>query len=411
MYKSLLIITCEYPYITGEPFLENEMLYLKQRFENIYIFPINASPNDVPTRNVPKGVKVFPVGCVWSKLRYPIYAFKGLFAYNKKLTTKGLSLKQKVSAWYARGRSAYVHNFIMDTIRQEKLDVSSVCIYSYWFTDQAIAAWRLKETLQNSGCKVKAVARGHGYDIYAAANAMNYLPYQQQNLQYLDGFYPCSDNGRNYIEKKHPQYREKIHTARLGTMDRGLNHFSNEEKVFLTCSSLKVIKRMSLFAKAFAVVCKRVPNCSWVCIGDGVMENEIREIIQKEGIENRVQMLGRLTNQQVLEYYSTHGITYFCNVSSTEGVPVSIMEAMSFGIPIIATNVGGSGEIVSDRVGKLLPAELTPEMLADYLYEEMMLTEEAYLEKRKNSRLVWEEKSSADNVYKQWCDILAQETT
>ena len=82
---------------------------------------------------------------------------------------------------------------------------------------------------------------------------------------------------------------------------------------------------------------------------------------------------------------------------------------MSFGIPIIATDVGGSGEIVSDRVGRLLPAELTPESLADYLYEEMMLTEEAYLQKRKNARLSWEEKSSADNVYKQWCDILAQE--
>lgn len=409
MYKSLLIITCEYPYITGEPFLENEMLYLQQRFDNIYIFPINASPRDVPTRTVPENVKVYPVGCVWSKLRYPVYALKGFFTYNKKLTTKGLSLKQKVSAWYARGRSAHIHDFIMATIEREKLDVSDACIYSYWFTDQAVAAWKLKETLQSMDCNVKAVARGHGYDVYAAANAMNYLPYQQQNLQWLDGFYPCSDNGGNYIAEKYPLYRKKIHTARLGTMDKGHNRFSGEEKVFLTCSSLKPIKRMSLFAKAFAILCKRAPNCRWVCIGDGAMENDIREIIHNEGIEDHVEMLGRLTNQQVLEYYSTHGITYFCNVSSTEGVPVSIMEAMSFGIPIIATDVGGSGEIVSDRVGRLLPAELTPEMLADYLYEEMMLSNESYLQKRENARLSWEEKSSADKVYKQWCDILAQE--
>lgn len=409
MYKSLLIITCEYPYITGEPFLENEMLYLKQRFDNIYVFPINASPRNVPTRTVPENVKVYPVGCVWSKLRYPIYALKGLFTYNKKLTTKGLSLKQKISAWYARGRSAYIHNFIMNTIRREKLDVSSVCIYSYWFTDQAIAAWRLKETLQSTGCKTKAIARGHRYDIYASVNAMNYLPFQQNNLEYLDGFYACSDDGRNYIAGKYSPYKEKIHTARLGTMDRGINSFIGEEKVFLTCSSLKPIKRISLFAKAFANLCKRVSNCRWVCIGDGVMEDEIREIIRIEGIDDCVQMLGRLTNQQVLEYYSTHPITYFCNISSTEGVPVSIMEAMSFGIPIIATDVGGSGEIVSDQVGKLLPAELTPETLADYLYEEMTLSNEDYLQKRRNARLVWEEKSSADNVYKQWCDILTRE--
>lgn len=44
----------------------------------------------------------------------------------------------------------------------------------------------------------------------------------------------------------------------------------------------------------------------------------------------------------------------FINVSESEGIPVSIMEALSAGIPILATDVGGTSEAVQDEVGYLL---------------------------------------------------------
>lgn len=54
----------------------------------------------------------------------------------------------------------------------------------------------------------------------------------------------------------------------------------------------------------------------------------------------------------------------FINVSSSEGLPVSIMEACSFGIPIIATNVGGTAEIVQAGVnGILLKEQFETEVL------------------------------------------------
>lgn len=44
------------------------------------------------------------------------------------------------------------------------------------------------------------------------------------------------------------------------------------------------------------------------------------------------------------------------NLSTSEGVPVSIMEVQSYGIPVIATNVGGTGEIIDKDNGILLPS-------------------------------------------------------
>lgn len=50
--------------------------------------------------------------------------------------------------------------------------------------------------------------------------------------------------------------------------------------------------------------------------------------------------MGYIANKDLLDWYKTNKPSIFINVSSSEGVPVSIMESMSCGIPTIATDVG-----------------------------------------------------------------------
>jgi glycosyltransferase involved in cell wall biosynthesis len=76
------------------------------------------------------------------------------------------------------------------------------------------------------------------------------------------------------------------------------------------------------------------------------------------------EFLGHVDPRQVLPYYISRRIDLFVNVSSTEGVPFSVMEALSAGIPVFATAVGGTGEIVDDTVGRILPEDITPEALS-----------------------------------------------
>ena len=58
-----------------------------------------------------------------------------------------------------------------------------------------------------------------------------------------------------------------------------------------------------------------------------------------------------------MNYYNTYEIDLFVNLSTIEGVPVSIMEAQSSGIPVLATDVGSSKEIVDDDNGFLIPKD------------------------------------------------------
>ena len=62
-----------------------------------------------------------------------------------------------------------------------------------------------------------------------------------------------------------------------------------------------------------------------------------------------VKLLGKVNNNDILNFYSITPVNLFINLSESEGIPVSIMEAISFSIPIIATDVGGVSEIVTEE--------------------------------------------------------------
>lgn len=103
-------------------------------------------------------------------------------------------------------------------------------------------------------------------------------------------------------------------------------------------------------------------------------------------------ILGILPNNQIGEEYIKFKPSLFINLSSSEGVPVSIMEAFSFGIPVIATDVGGTSEIVNNSVGSLVDADV------DY-------------KKIKNEieRLIQSREEYSLNAYNQWKDLCNSE--
>jgi glycosyltransferase involved in cell wall biosynthesis len=107
-----------------------------------------------------------------------------------------------------------------------------------------------------------------------------------------------------------------------------------------------------------------------------------------------------MENRRVLEYYRTHPVSAFVNVSASEGLPVAVMEAFSFGIPAIATDVGGTHEIVSDGGnGFLIPQDFSPEQLLEAFCRLEKMTEPDYQNLCAGARKTWEEKFSAAKNY------------
>ena len=75
-------------------------------------------------------------------------------------------------------------------------------------------------------------------------------------------------------------------------------------------------------------------------------------------------LLGNVQNSEIQKFYSKNNVDIFINFSNSEGIPVSIMEALSYGIPVVATDVGGTSEIVTSSVGALIHSNANTEELS-----------------------------------------------
>ena len=109
---------------------------------------------------------------------------------------------------------------------------------------------------------------------------------------------------------------------------------------------------------------------------------------------------GYIQNSELLAYCKSNPFHLFVNVSESEGVPVSIMEALSFGTPVAATAVGGTPEIVfHGKNGFLLPVNTTPVEIAKVFRKFYTMSNDEYNAFRNNARKTWSIMCNSDEVY------------
>ena len=98
-------------------------------------------------------------------------------------------------------------------------------------------------------------------------------------------------------------------------------------------------------------------------VGDGPGQADIERLIAERRLSEQVRMLGALPSPKVIERLRSSDM--FVLASYMEGIPIAIMEAMAVGVPVVATNVGGTGELVIDGVTGRLVAPARADFLAD----------------------------------------------
>ena len=90
-------------------------------------------------------------------------------------------------------------------------------------------------------------------------------------------------------------------------------------------------------------------NFYYLILGDGPQRKNLEDFIKKSGLEDNVTIVGNVEN--VHEYLKISDV--FIHSSKGEGCSNAILEAMAAGLPIIASNTGGTSEILSDKNGFL----------------------------------------------------------
>lgn len=406
-----ILINSEFPYMSGERFLESEIGYLCDAFSGVLMFPLFPNSKCKKTRSIPKNLECHPLNITKGKLKYFKYIMLGIFSKNNLSTEKDIdanTIRKKIVCLYAKGRSSESFKRIKRKIRKIDLDNLDIVIYSYWFNDHSLTALNLGEYLkEKTNSSIKIISRAHGYDLYDYRNSINFLPYRLNQLNNIDFVFPCSNDGVRYLLEKYPNYLDKIKLAHLGTKDEGLPEIQCSTCFQLaTCSNIVSVKRLFLIEEALEIIAKKGYLFKWICIGDGILLPKLIEKVENSEIKDYVEFKGNLENSKVLDLYKHNQINLFCNVSEAEGLPVSIMEALSFGIPCIATNVGGTSDLVDDSVGKLLKPNITPNELANEIILFIIMNDSSYYDIRKKARERWEKRSSSKVNYEKWCNTL-----
>ena len=279
---------------------------------------------------------------------------------------------------------------------------SNTVYYSYWFGLATIALARFSKEQGH----LNFVTRSHGGDLYEYRVHKGVFPFREYSLNEIHSVYPCSEDGREHLTQHYGAWKDKIKLARLGVHSVPENPWTPVRNTIRVCSCAYVtaIKRLSVLGEALELILQQNPDVRirWTHFGDGPLLEELR--IQTESGANslEVDFHGSLANSEILKCYSQQPFDVFVNCSSSEGLPVSIMEALSFGIPVVAPDVGGVSELVNCKNGWLVESECTSQQVADAI-ERVFAEPHA---RRTAARNFWGKYVNAEKNYSEFANQL-----
>ncbi len=136
-----------------------------------------------------------------------------------------------------------------------------------------------------------------------------------------------------------------------------------DELVVGTVANLRRTKGYPDLMNAARRVLAEVPRARFLAVGRGPMEAELRALRDELGLGSRFELLG--FRPDAVEVMSAFDV--FCLPSRHEGLPISLMEALALGLPIVATRAGGVEELLTDGREAVLVPPAVPDRLADAL--------------------------------------------
>jgi glycosyltransferase involved in cell wall biosynthesis len=375
-----------FPGNSNNIFFQNELQFIKDSFDEIVVFSFNKT-SEILQKKI--GGKVYDIKNVFLYV-FSITFIKWLFFKETKMEVSQI-IKEKKSLkkllyliYYGLYYSSCEKKVSYEIKTTEN---TKIYLYSMWLSRGAyvIAKFAGRNEVKCT------ISRAHGYDLYEFRNKLQYLPYRSFLANNLTAISFISENGMDYFHTKYPSSVTKKFVSRLGTMQSNLFKVIKEKKVvtIVSCSSIIAVKRIDLIIDVLSEI--KIP-IEWYHIGSGKEQKQFIQYANTKLKKCKFSFLGSVSNSLILETLIKLDTDYFINLSDSEGIPVSIMEAISLGIPAIARNVGGVSEIVNNENGLLLNSEENKFVYSSLITNELLnrlSNTQKYITKSMNAFAHW----------------------
>jgi colanic acid/amylovoran biosynthesis glycosyltransferase len=399
-HQNAVVFTLFYPYSTFDYYVDIEIEMICNHFEKVYVIPISIEKSI--ERILPKNAVLVdsnfqpsPLSAIFKAVFSLLYWKEILLAFRHKKLSKALF--KHLTLQHSKV------SFLLKILKSILLEDRKVkWVYSHWLLEGVYAAAQLKEAFD-----FVLVTKAHSLDIN------NYIPFIENAVKQINQIHFISDLGKQYFNTNHafqvPQSKQFV--SRLGIVN-GLPlkdyHTSVPFKI-ISVSYIYPLKRVDLILEAISKITDF--EIEWHHIG-AYYANHTQAIkskaenLLKDKSNIKIVWLGDFSIPQVYEHYKNNDFDLFISASSSEGIPVSMMECMSFGIPVFSTDVGGVKEIIEHGInGYLVDSNPTSDTLAKTINLHHGLLEQDRSNMRLRAFQKWKNTYNADINFKQFLEL------
>lgn len=408
---SLVLFTDSFPFsiFTEEVFIMPELEELSRRFDRVVIVPhrIAGKQIQLPYKNITVDLgmarslstRVRPARLIW--LLHP-WVIRRL----PKLLSETRSPSKLLAAAFYLMNTRRSAGQIKRILKRNGMSPDNTLLYSFWF-DNVTDSFALLNGY-------KAVTRAHGSDIFDSQIRHRVRFLRAASLANLSRVFCASENGAHYLAEAYPDYSGKIAVSRLGSETPAAPapepDSDNKCLTLLTCARVAPVKRVDRCLKAAAAIAEAFPfsNVRWIHVGDGPLMNRLRAMASKTDslpANLTIELRGAMPNKELHKLYQSTPVNWFMLLSESEGLPIALTEAISYGVPVIATDVGGNREIVTPDTGVLVSAQFTPEQIVGEI-QPYFIDRQSYTMLRSSARQFWTENFSTAELRRKFVDEL-----
>jgi len=154
-----------------------------------------------------------------------------------------------------------------------------------------------------------------------------------------------------------------IDLTRFGSSEKPENHYHQGSPYIIVTRNLEAIYDNATAICAFAEVKKTYPHARLTVAGIGPERQMLENLVLELGLQESVQFAGRIDNDAIAELYRSADM--MINASLVDNMPISILEALASGVPVVSTDAGGIPYLVEQGKTALLVPKQDPAAMAE----------------------------------------------
>ena len=342
--RTILYITAFTPFGTGETFIIEELCAIKEFHKEILIIPRN------PTKQIyHQKAKDLKADTVWLPLfnrAIILQLFVCFFSLRFWRTLQSIFKESRSLGVFYKNLTVLPKSLYIARLLQKR---NVFHIHAHWAGTTATMAYVIHRL---TGIPYSFTT--HRWDI----EENNML---KEKVRTADFCRCISQRGKQTVVSiVGDQWQDRIHVLHMGVeCPKGVRTVAkgNVPFILITPANLLAVKGHRFMIEACHLLKAQGRNFNYWIVGDGVFEDKLKQLVKDHDVEDVVSFLGRLPHEKVIEMYRDRAVDLVVMPSINdddgqhEGIPVALMEAMSYGIPVISTETGGIPELIGDGSG------------------------------------------------------------